>query len=115
MNTSLSYRKKQLLGIKRFLTECESEIESALYQDLRKPAIETFATEIGVVATELKFTLKNLATWLKPKSVTTMLALQPAKSRIYPQSLGKMLIIAPWYYPIQLTLVPLIGALAAGN
>lgn len=112
---SLSYRKKQLLGIKRFLIECESEIETALYEDLRKPAIEAFITEIGITIAELNYTLKNLSKWMKPTRVTTPLILQPSKSRVYPQPLGLVLIIAPWNYPINLTLVPLIGALAAGN
>lgn len=112
---SLSYRLKQLKGLQLFLKECESEIEAALYQDLRKPAVEAFATETGIVTTELNYTLKHLKSWIKPQRVSTKFAMLPGKSRIYAEPLGIVLIMAPWNYPIQLTLVPLVGALAAGN
>lgn len=115
MIPNLSYRRSQLKGIKQFLIEHEEEIETALYKDLHKSSAEAFITEIAVVMNELNYALKHIASWVKPKSVFTSLPLQPAKSRIYPQPVGTVLIIAPWNYPLQLTLVPLIGALAAGN
>jgi aldehyde dehydrogenase (NAD+) len=111
----LAYRQEQLNGIKRFITECEDKIITALHKDLRKSKAETVLTEIGFIASELKFTQKNLAQWMKKKRVRTTLIAQPGKSFIYPEPLGVVLIIAPWNYPIHLSLVPLIGALAAGN
>jgi len=112
---SLAFRIKQLKGLQSFLIDNQAEIETALYQDLRKPSIEAFVTEINIISTELKLTLKHLAQWMKPKKVSTPLVLIPGKSKIYAEPLGLVLIIAPWNYPIQLSLVPLIGALAAGN
>ena len=111
----LSYRQRQLAGIERFIKECEGKIETALHDDMGKPSAEALATEIGFVASELKFTQKKLATWMKQKRVPTTLVAQPGRSIIYPEPLGVVLIIAPWNYPINLTLVPVIGALAAGN
>ena len=111
----LEYRQQQLANLMRFLKECEDKIIAALHSDLKKSTAETLATEIGIVAAELKFTQKRLANWMKPKRVKTVLIAQPGTSFIYPEPLGIVLIIAPWNYPINLTLVPLIGALAAGN
>ncbi|OGT53186.1 MAG: aldehyde dehydrogenase [Gammaproteobacteria bacterium RIFCSPHIGHO2_12_FULL_42_13] len=111
----IAYRQQQLAGLGRFLEECESKIKVALHDDIGKPPAETLAAEIGLVATELKLTRKHLSTWMKPKRVSTRLLAMPGISRIYPEPLGVVLIIAPWNYPVQLTLIPLIGALAAGN
>lgn len=115
LTRSAAYRQEQLTGLLRFLTECETDIMAALRADLGKSAAESFATEIGFTAAEVKLTLKNLAAWMRPKKVPTGLLVQPGKSYIYPEPLGVVLIIGPWNYPIQLCLSPLIGALAAGN
>ncbi len=112
---SISYRQKQLTGLDRFLKECKSQIIAALFEDLKKPLAEVLSAEIGLVSEELKFTQRNLARWMKPQRVTTSLLAQPGISRIYAEPLGVVLIISPWNYPLQLTLLPLIGALAAGN
>ena len=112
---SYEFRERQLAGLAKFLKECESQIESALYQDIGKPAAETLAAEIGMVATELNLTRRQLSSWMKVKRVSTPLLAQPGYSRIYSEPLGVVLIIAPWNYPIQITLLPLVGALAAGN
>ena len=112
---NLDYRRKQLSGLALFLKECETEIEQALYEDLHKSPIEAFATEINLVAAEIKLNLKKLSAWTKPKKVPTPLGTKPGTSLIYPEPLGLVLIIAPWNYPLQLTLSPLIGAIAAGN
>lgn len=115
LTKTLSYRQKQLSGIERFLRECEKEIEKALHQDLGRSILESYLLELTIVISELQVTKKNLATWMKPQRVSTNLVMQPGKSRIYSEPRGVVLIISPWNYPIQLTLVPLIGALAAGN
>ncbi len=111
----LQYRQQQLTGLAHFLKEYEKEILDALHQDIGKPAAEALAMEVGVVMAELNLTRKKLRSWMKPQKVSTGLMTQPGKSRIYTEPLGVALIIAPWNYPIQLTLVPLIGAIAAGN
>lgn len=111
----VTYRLTQLKALLRFLQEQEAEILKALYEDLGKPAAESLSTEVGVVISELKMTIKHLPSWMKPKRVGSPLMVMPASSQIYPEPLGVVLIIAPWNYPLQLTLAPLIGAMAAGN
>lgn len=112
---SLAYRQQQLTGLRRFITECERKIEQALFADLGKSSAEVLATETSLIAADLKLTQKNLAKWMKPKRIATTFFVQPGKSYLYPEPLGVVLIISPWNYPINLTLMPLIGALAAGN
>jgi aldehyde dehydrogenase (NAD+) len=112
---SLEYRISQLNALEKFLIECEAEIYAALYDDLKKPTIEAFTTEIGFTLTEIKTARKKLASWAKPKRIRTSLWALPGKSYIYSEPYGVTLIISPWNYPIQLSLVPLIGAIAAGN
>jgi aldehyde dehydrogenase (NAD+) len=112
---SYAYRQRQLTGIKRFITECESKILAALHEDLGKPRAEALSAEIGMITSELALTQKKLAAWMKPERVAANLLVQPGKCLIYPEPLGVVLIIAPWNYPFQLTMAPLLGALAAGN
>jgi aldehyde dehydrogenase (NAD+) len=111
----LEYREEQLAGLARMLKEREGEIEAAIHQDLGRPAIEIYASEIALVASELALTRKKLRSWTKPQRVPTSLVAQPGKSRIYHEPLGVVLIIGPWNYPFQLVLAPLVGAIAAGN
>jgi aldehyde dehydrogenase (NAD+) len=111
----LAFRQQQLAGLARFLRERERDIQEALHQDLGRPPLEAFTGDIAHPANELAFVRKHLARWVRPERVRTPLAMQPGKSYIYREPLGVVLIIAPWNYPVQLVLVPLIGALAAGN
>jgi len=112
---SLDYRLRQLEGIGRFLREREAEIESALYHDMGRPSFEAYPSEIAFIAAEIALTRKKLRSWTKAERVSTSLVGQPGKSRIYREPLGVVLIIGPWNYPLQLLLVPLVGAIAAGN
>lgn len=108
--------RKQLL--KRLLTvvlEKEKEIVDALYLDFKKSEYESVMTETSIVISELKRTIKNINYWAKPQHVTPALLNFPSSSKIYKEPYGAVLIIAPWNYPYQLALVPLIGAIAAGN
>src|SRR5262249_24216313 len=111
----LPYRQQQLAGIEKFLTQREHEIEEALFLDMGKPRFEGFTAEVALVAGEVGYVRKNLASWAEPQSVSTTIAAQPGKSRIHHEPLGVVLIIGPWNYPVQLLLMPLIGAVAAGN
>lgn len=83
--------------------------------DLGKSAVESYMTEIGIVAGEIRFALRNLKRWMRPRRVPTPLFAWPARSRVRYEPLGVVLVVAPWNYPLQLTLLPLVGALAAGN
>jgi aldehyde dehydrogenase (NAD+) len=111
----LEYRLRQLEGLTRFLRDREAEIERALHDDMARPAFEVYPAEIAMVASEISLARKKLRSWVKPQRVSTALVGQPGKSRIYREPLGVVLIIGPWNYPIQLLMLPLVGAIAAGN
>lgn len=111
----LTFRKRSLLKLREAVEKYEDEIVYALHKDLGKNQNEAFATEIGMVYSEISYMLKHLHGLMKEKRVPTSLANFKGKSRIYSQPYGVVLIMSPWNYPFQLTMVPLIGALAAGN
>ena len=111
----LAWRRRQLEAMVRMLEENEAEFQAALSTDLGKPVTEGYLTDIAYVVSEVKMMLKNLERWNKPRRVGTPLVAMPSKSRLVPEPLGVVLVIAPWNYPIQLLLVPVAGAIAAGN
>lgn len=111
----LAWRLSQLDAISRMLREREAELMAAIGEDLGKPAGEAYLTEIGVTLSEIAHMRRHLRGWLKPKHVAPNLAAAPALTYTVREPLGAALIIAPWNYPLQLSLSPLIGALAAGN
>ena len=111
----LSWRLSQLDALEHFLMEREQDIEDALRADLRKPPTEAFTSEAGIALSELRITRKKLASWMKPERVRTSKIAMPGRSYIYREPLGVTLIIGAWNYPLHLVLVPLIGAIAAGN
>lgn len=111
----LAERKRQLDGLLRFLKEREREIEKAVRDDLGRPPIEVYPTEIAFIASEISLFKKKLKSWTKPARVPTALVGQPGRSWIYHEPFGVVLIIGPWNYPVQLVLGPLTGAIAAGN
>lgn len=98
-------------GIRKY----EPELTEALRNDLGKSAFESYASEIGLILREIKSAKKHLAGWSKEKKCPTPLFMAGSKSFVHPEPYGVVLIIAPWNYPVQLTLSPLIGAIAAGN
>ena len=110
-----AFRKKQLLHLKQAVTRYADRITEALHQDLRKAPAETYATEIGFTQEEINYALAHLKEWMKPERVSTPLVAQPSMSRIYHDPLGLTLLIAPWNYPFQLLISPLVGAIAGGN
>ncbi|MDQ2718937.1 MAG: aldehyde dehydrogenase [Bacteroidota bacterium] len=109
------FRRKQLLALENAIKKYEEEINAALYADLKKCKEEAWATETGLLLAEIKYAAKNLHRWMKPKKVSTGLMTFPSSAKVYHDPLGVILIIAPWNYPLQLLLVPLVGAIAAGN
>src|SRR5258706_13917292 len=112
---SYSFRKEQLKKLKAALLKYEQDLYDALYTDLKKSKEESYATEFGLVLAEINVALKNLHRWMEPHSAGTDLVNLPSRSKIYRDSLGVVLIIAPWNYPLQLLLIPLAGAIAGGN
>lgn len=114
-NTTIAYRKQKLKQLLNVVIQYENEIVSALYNDFKKPEFEAIATETSYVISELKHTIKNIDKWAKPKWVLPSLLNFPSSDYILSEPYGKVLIIAPWNYPYQLALCPLIAAVAAGN
>ncbi|TXS44293.1 aldehyde dehydrogenase family protein [Streptomyces sp. t39] len=110
-----AWRRRQLHALRRMLRDHTSAIEEALYDDLRKGRTESHLTEIGGVLAEIEHTLRHLDRWMRPRRVSVPMNIKPATARIHSEPLGVCLIIAPWNYPLTLTLNPLVGALAAGN
>ncbi|MEO8860264.1 MAG: aldehyde dehydrogenase family protein [Ginsengibacter sp.] len=109
------FRKNQLQVLQKAIVKYEDEINQALYFDLKKSKEETWATETGLLMAEIKNSIKNLRQWMTPAKVAGSLVTFPSSAKIYRDPLGVILIIAPWNYPLQLLLIPLVGAIAAGN
>jgi aldehyde dehydrogenase (NAD+) len=114
-NTSVTDRKEKLKGLKILIQANENLIFEALKKDLRKSEFEAALTELYFVYAEIDFALKHLASWMKPKKVAASFSSLLTKNRIYYEPKGVSLIIAPWNYPFQLLIAPLISAIAAGN
>ena len=112
---SIDFRRKQLLLLKESILKHEQQLYDALYLDLKKSPEESWVTEVGFVISELNAMLRNLRRWMEPERVATNLLNLPSGSRIAREPLGVVLIIAPWNYPFQLLINPLVGAIAAGN
>lgn len=112
---SLDARREQLRAVKRLVTDGADELVAALGQDLGKSPTEARTTELTVVAAEVDHMLKHLEDWLAPRKASVPLAFQPAKAQVRREPLGAVLIIGPWNYPVNLVLMPLVGALAGGN
>ena len=112
---SVKERILYLKALKKSIRAKETEIISALQHDLGKPEAEIWLAEIHVTLTELNTVIKNLMHWAKPKRISGKWLNAPSKDWIVPEPYGVTLHIAPWNYPFQLALNPLIGAVAAGN
>ncbi|MGE6344706.1 aldehyde dehydrogenase [Bacillus mycoides] len=112
---SVETRKNNLQKLYEGIQRFEGEIFQALKLDLNKSVHESFTTEIGYVLKEISFQMKHISSWSKPKRVRTALTHFGSKGKVVPEPYGVTLIIAPWNYPFQLAIAPLVGALAAGN
>lgn len=112
---SMEWRLIQLKKLEQALEEREEALCAALKADLGKAAYESWLSEIGMTLGELRFARKHLKKWAAVKRRPSAMPLFPASSRVVPQPYGTVLIMSPWNYPVQLTLVPLVSALAAGN
>ena len=114
-STDIAFRKSTLVKLLHNIVLHENDIVEALYKDFKKPAFEAVLTETSYVIGDLKATIDNIYSWSKPKKIFPSLLNFPSKDYIYTEPYGKVLIIAPWNYPFQLALCPLIAAVAAGN
>lgn len=111
---NLDFRIDKLKKLKAAIGKYEVRIQEALWKDLRKSGEEAYLTEISMVTGEIDFHIKNLKKWAKPRSVPSPIHLWPSTGKIYQEPLGVVLIIAPWNYPFQLVMNPLVGAISAG-
>ncbi len=112
---STASRKTALRAVLAMLEEHEEDFIEALRSDLRRPRVESLLADVASVKAEIKFALKHVASWQRGTFTLPPMAAQPSLGRVLPEPRGMVLIIAPWNYPIQLSIAPLVGALAAGN
>lgn len=112
---SIDFRFKQLALLKDIITKNEEKILEALNKDLNKANFEGYATELGIVLEEINYTIKNLKKWSHPTKVRSQITNFPASCFSYPEPYGVTLVISPWNYPFQLSIAPMIGAIAGGN
>jgi len=111
---SYEWRVKELNNLKRALIEREKEILDAVYQDLRKHPVEGIQGEVALTVGEINYALLHLKEWMEPTRASTPFHLQPGSFVTHKQPKGVTLIIAPWNFPFQLSLSPLVSAIAAG-
>lgn len=111
----ISYRLGALAALKGSIRQHEAEILEALKQDLGKSSLESYMFEVGVVLSEITYVMKHLRGWASPKRYSGGLSVFPAYNRVYSDPYGCVLIISPWNYPLQLALLPMVDAIAAGN
>ncbi|MEK9614609.1 MAG: aldehyde dehydrogenase family protein, partial [Flavobacteriaceae bacterium] len=108
-------RIQYLKKLKKAISAKEEAIQEALYKDLKKSAFESFTSEILMVYKELDVLIKNTKEWAAPVRVSGNLINFPSQDYLLKEPFGSVLILAPWNYPFQLALLPILGAIAAGN
>jgi aldehyde dehydrogenase (NAD+) len=113
--SSAAQRKARIKALRTALLAQRSALYEAFAQDMRKSQAEVEATELMPVLDEMRHTLSSLRSWMKPKRVWPTITTLGNKARIHYQSRGRVLIIAPWNYPLNLCFGPLVSAIAAGN
>jgi coniferyl-aldehyde dehydrogenase len=113
---ALAERLARLARLRALVADNEERFRQAISADFgQRCAVETNIAETLLVYNEISHAKKHLKKWMAPRRIATTLQFQPARNRLIPQPLGVVGIIAPWNYPLQLTLAPAIGAIAAGN
>ena len=111
---ALPFRKQMLRKLASAMHQYEKALSDALWQDLHKSYEEAYLTELSIVYGEIRNHLRHMRRWARPERKCSPLAIMPATSKIIKQPLGNTLIIAPWNYPVQLLLNPLVGAISSG-
>ena len=111
----VAFRRDQLARTIRLIEENEAAFTEALRADMGKPDVETYAGEIAITLAEIEGMRRSLAGWAAPERVSVPLAYRPGKASVRREAKGVVLVIAPWNYPLQLGLLPVATAIAAGN
>ncbi len=112
---SIAWRRATLTRLRELIQEREERLLDALAADFGKPRFEAWTTEIGFTISDINHTLANLGAWTQPEKVSTPVAFMPGSSEILSEPVGVVCVIAPWNYPVQLLLLPMIAAISAGN
>lgn len=115
MSWTIKSRREALGRLKAEILRRRGDLERALHDDLHKSAAEAYLTEIGPLLAEVSAVSKHMKRWLRGRRVGVPLFLLPARAEVWREPYGRVLIIAPWNYPLQLAILPLVGAVAAGN
>ena len=110
----IAFRKSMLRKLLAAIKQWEKPLYEALWSDLHKSEQEAFLTEVSLVTGEIKNHLRHLSGWARTRCKPTPVQMLPSRSRIVTEPLGSALIIAPWNYPFQLLVNPLVGAISAG-
>ena len=110
----IEYRLSALRALKAALKRWEKPLADALWADLHKSYEEAYLTELSIVLGEIDNHISHLKSWAAPKRCATPIKMFPSRSKVINEPLGSSLIIAPWNYPVQLLLNPLVGAISAG-
>lgn len=113
-SSTLEERSARLIKLRTWIKENQDKIRQALWEDFKKPEAEVDLSEIFPVTSEINHTLKNLKSWMKPQAISTPLSMFGTSGKIYYEPKGTALIISPWNFPFNLTVGPLVSALAAG-
>ncbi len=109
------FRIRQLKHLKSVLKANEKLLDEAIYKDFKKSSFENYVTELSIIYHEINIAMGNLKEWSKKKKVATPASMLPGSSYILPEPLGVTLTIGAWNYPYQLSILPAVAALAAGN
>lgn len=113
--TEYGVRVKRLYALQYALKAREGEFVEAFRKDFGKGEFETYTTELGFLYSDIGHILNHLRDWMEPRAVPTPFVLWPARSRVFAEPYGKVLVIGPFNYPLHLAIAPLAAALAAGN
>lgn len=111
----ITFRLEQLRKLRKAILLNQRKLKDALWEDLHKSPEEAYLTEISIVVGEIDNHIRHLKQWAKPKRVSTPIHLWPSSSKVIYEPLGLSLIVAPWNYPLQLLINPLVGTIAAGG
>jgi len=109
------FRIRQLKHLKSVLKANEKLLDEAIYKDFKKSSFENYVTELSLIYHEINLAMGDLKEWSKKKKVSTPTSMLPGSSYILPEPLGVTLTIGAWNYPYQLSIAPVVAALAAGN
>ena len=112
---AIQFRLAQLNKVETLLKSNEDLLYQAIYEDFKKSKFDTYVTELALLYQDIKEAKRNVRKWSRTKRVGTNMLNFPARSYIIPEPLGVCLVIGAWNYPYQLTLAPVIAAIAAGN